>query len=836
VKVVAYEAGFDNFGSQNIAAKRAANLDPQIRDICKNFVDQWHGFGFEHLLWFNAGADSYNTQFGMWPLTEDLTNPDFPAKVNTPKNPCMDDILKAALPAITAGTPVLGAAIAGGNFRGSTNPTGTVGAAITPDFGFPGFVEYLLRADVEGTYSLVFTGTGNSGEVFRVLLNNATISSSVQLPATLGNAAALSVTLRKGLNALRLQRVGGGSWVVNSFAFTLTGDSTPDAFEFTDVTGVTMGAVITSNAPTITGITIPATVTVTGGEYSIGCTGTFTSASGTISNGQSVCVRHSAAGSAPTKTTTTLSVGGVSASFSSTTAGASTFALTITNAGGGTVTSSPAGINCGAICTVNVPGSTSVTLTATPDPGFAFVGWTGSCTDVGTTCSFAMLGPRNVTATFAANSTLTISKSGSGAGTVTSSAGGINCGATCSGSFAAGASVTLTAAPAPGSTFSGWGGACAGTPATQTTCTVTMDASKTAIATFSVLQSALSVTKAGNGTGTVTSSPAGIDCGATCAASYNPDVTVTLTATAASGSFFAGWSGACTGTGTCQVAMSQARTVTATFSPNTAIARLGNISTRGPVLTGNDVMIGGFIIGGSVAKKVLITARGPSLVNFGVTGAIANPKLELFSGQTKLFDNDNWETQSSAAGGATAVAEIRATGIAPSNALESALMVTLNPGAYTAIVSGVNDGTGVAIVEVFEQDKPEIPLVNISTRGQVQTVNNVMIGGFIISGDQPKTVLVTARGPSLAPFGITNPLANPKLEIFSGQTKIFENDDWETQAGGASAVSAIQATNVAPTDSKEAALLITLNPGAYTAIVSGVGAVTGVGIVEVFAR
>jgi uncharacterized repeat protein (TIGR02543 family) len=836
VKVVAYEAGFDNFGSQNIAAKRAANLDPQIRDICKNFVNQWHGFGFEHLLWFNAGADSYNTQFGMWPLVEDMTNQ------ATPKNQCMDDILAAALPAITVGTPVLGAPIAGGNFRGSTNPTGTVGAAITPDFGFPGFVEYLLRADVEGTYSLVFTGTGNPGEVFRVLLNNATVSSSVQLPATQGNSAALSVTLRKGLNALRLQRVGGGSWVVNSFTFTLTGDSTPDAFSFTSVTDVTTGTVATSNAVTIAGITTAASVSVAGGEYSIGCTASFTSAAGTIANGQSVCVRHTAAASASTTTTTTLTVGGVSASFSSTTKAEtpSTFALAVTNAGGGTVTSSPAGINCGATCTANITGGTLVTLTAAPNAGFAFVGWSGACTNVGTTCTVTMLGARSVTATFAANSTLTISRNGSGTGTVTSSAGGINCGTTCAGSFAAGASVALTAASASGSTFSGWGGACAGTPATQN-CTVTMDASKTVLATFSVLQNTLTVTKAGGGTGTVTSSPAGIDCGATCAAGYNPDVAVTLTATPAAGSFFDGWSGACSGNGTCQVTMSQARSATATFKLNTTIPRLGNISTRGPVLTGNDVMIGGFVIGGAVAKKVLITARGPSLASFGVAGPLADPKIEIFSGQTKIFENDNWQAQGTAEGGATAVAQIEATGLfpsglAPSDTKEAALMLTLNPGAYTAVVSGADGGTGVGIVEVFEQDKPEIPLVNISTRGQVQTGTSVMIGGFIISGDQPKTVLVTARGPSLAPFGIANPLANPKLEIFSGQTKIFENDDWETQAGGASAVSAIQATGVAPTNSKEAALLITLNPGAYTAIVSGVGGVTGVGIVEVFAR
>jgi hypothetical protein len=257
------------------------------------------------------------------------------------------------------------------------------------------------------------------------------------------------------------------------------------------------------------------------------------------------------------------------------------------------------------------------------------------------------------------------------------------------------------------------------------------------------------------------------------------------------------------------------------------LPRLRNISTRARVETGNNVMIGGFVIGGATPKRVLITARGPSLAAYGVTGAMANPFLQLFSGQTGIVANDDWQSNDPAV-----VAEILATGIAPASPLESALMVTLNPGAYTAIVSDAGGGSGVGIVEVFEMDHPEIQLVNISTRGPVQTGDNVMIGGFIIEGNAPRTVLITARGPSLAPFGIVNALPNPKLEIFSGQVKILENDDWESNANKADII----ATGVAPTDPRESALLVTLNPGAYTAIVSGVGGVTGVGIVEVFAR
>jgi hypothetical protein len=294
--------------------------------------------------------------------------------------------------------------------------------------------------------------------------------------------------------------------------------------------------------------------------------------------------------------------------------------------------------------------------------------------------------------------------------------------------------------------------------------------------------------------------------------------------------------------GTCNIAANQAGNGSFSAAPQvtqsfevvagTSIVRLANISTRGPILTGNDIMIGGFIIGGAAPKKVLIRAIGPSLAAFGVTGTIPDPKLELYSGPNKIAENDNWQSNANAT-------DISATGLAPTSPLEGALLVTLNPGAYTAAVSGVNGVTGVGIIEVFEASNPELPLLNISTRGQVQTVNNVMIGGFIIQGTGTMKVLITARGPSLAAFGITAPLLNPKIEIYSGATKLFENDDWQVQntaAGGAGAVAEIAATGIAPSDTREAALMLTLNPGAYTAVVSGVGGVTGVGIIEVFKR
>ena len=254
-------------------------------------------------------------------------------------------------------------------------------------------------------------------------------------------------------------------------------------------------------------------------------------------------------------------------------------------------------------------------------------------------------------------------------------------------------------------------------------------------------------------------------------------------------------------------------------------ARLANISTRMQVLTGANVLIGGFIIGGSQPKTVVVRARGPSLTAAGVPGALANPVLQLYSGATVLETNDNWQQAANAAA-------ITSSGFAPSDALESAIHTTLAPGAYTAIVTGAGSGTGVGIIEVFEVDLPEAPLINISTRGQVLTGADVMIGGFIIQGDAPQTVIVRARGPSLTAAGVPGALANPVLQLYTGSTLVATNDNWPSATNAA----AIQSSGFAPSDANESAILVTLAPGAYTAIVTGAGGTTGVGIIEVFAQ
>jgi List-Bact-rpt repeat protein len=243
-----------------------------------------------------------------------------------------------------------------------------------------------------------------------------------------------------------------------------------------------------------------------------------------------------------------------------------TLTVTTSGAGSGTVSSSPAGINCGPTCVASYPTGTQVTLTATPAAGSTFTGWSGGgCTGTGT-CVATMSADTTVTAGFVVQSfALTVNTSGTGTGTVTSAPTGINCGSTCSTSFSFNTQVTLTATAATGSTFTGWSGACSGTGS----CVVTMNAAKTVTANFTVPTFVLTVTKVGGGTGTVTSTPAGINCGATCSFAFNINTTVTLTATPAAGSAFTSWTGVCTGSAACIVTMSAAQTVTAMFGVST---------------------------------------------------------------------------------------------------------------------------------------------------------------------------------------------------------------------------------------------------------------------------
>ena len=269
---------------------------------------------------------------------------------------------------------------------------------------------------------------------------------------------------------------------------------------------------------------------------------------------------------------------------------------------------------------------------------------------------------------------------------------------------------------------------------------------------------------------------------------------------------------------------------------------LGNISTRSFVQTGEHVMIGGFIVQGTGPKRVIIRAIGPELTQYGIANALANPRVELHNGTGALVaSNDNWQT--TILGGIITgdqVTAIQNSGYAPTAASESAIIANLQPGNYTAIVRGVNNTTGVALVEVYDLNPGgNSNLGNISTRSFVQTGQNVMIGGFIVQGAVPKRVIIRAIGPELTQFGIPDALANPRLELHNGAgTLIATNDNWQTTVLGGiittNQVSAIQNSGHAPTAASESAIIANLQPGSYTAIVRDVSNTIGVGLVEVY--
>ena len=268
-------------------------------------------------------------------------------------------------------------------------------------------------------------------------------------------------------------------------------------------------------------------------------------------------------------------------------------------------------------------------------------------------------------------------------------------------------------------------------------------------------------------------------------------------------------------------------TPTATATPTLTPGALGNISTRLRVQGGNYVLICGMIATGTESKTVIIRAIGPSLGASGVPGALPDPTLELYQGNTLLFSNDDWRNS-------TQQAEIENSGLAPNSNAESAIIWTLSPGRnYTAIVRGKNGQTGIGVVEAYDLDPTAASkLANISTRGFVEVDDNVMIAGLIVtpSDGANLNILVRALGPTLGDSGVPGALANPTLDLVnSSGTVIRSNDNWKD-----SQRAEIEATGLAPNHDAESALMETVAPGAYTAIVRGNGRTTGVGLVEVY--
>jgi len=272
--------------------------------------------------------------------------------------------------------------------------------------------------------------------------------------------------------------------------------------------------------------------------------------------------------------------------------------------------------------------------------------------------------------------------------------------------------------------------------------------------------------------------------------------------------------------------------------------RLINLSSRAKVGPGESILIAGFVVSGADPKKVLIRAVGPALGAFGLADTLPNPAIKIYQGERLIAENDDW-SQTDAAEmarvGAFALTGSATDGRSSSEAIgkDAALITTLNPGAYTAQIADFSGtGSGVALAEIYDASlNPNADyqrLVNISSRGLVTPDDGVLIGGFVVTGNAPKTLLIRGVGPGLTSFGVARALADPALTIYQDSKAISTNDGWANNA--AITAAGIQTGAFAlPGGSKDAAVLITLKPGAYTAqIKSAKNASSGVVLIEIY--
>jgi hypothetical protein len=267
---------------------------------------------------------------------------------------------------------------------------------------------------------------------------------------------------------------------------------------------------------------------------------------------------------------------------------------------------------------------------------------------------------------------------------------------------------------------------------------------------------------------------------------------------------------------------------TATASPSAAPAQALNISTRLRVETGDRIAIGGFIITGSAPKRVAMRGIGPSLGGSGPSDVLPDPTLELRgSDGASLMQNDNWQDDPAQA------AQLIALGLAPQNSNESGMVATLEPGAYTAILAGKNQSSGLGLVEVYDADTAAASqLANISTRGFVSTADNVMIGGFILGQGSGSAVAVRGLGPSLSQSGLSDVLADPSLELHDANGALLvANDNWQ---GDPVSAAQLTAHGLGLANPLESGIFATLSPGLFTAIMAGKNGSTGIGLVEIY--
>jgi hypothetical protein len=269
-------------------------------------------------------------------------------------------------------------------------------------------------------------------------------------------------------------------------------------------------------------------------------------------------------------------------------------------------------------------------------------------------------------------------------------------------------------------------------------------------------------------------------------------------------------------------------------SASASTSRLVNLSVRATAGTGDDSLIVGFVVSGDSSKSLLIRGSGPALNSFGLTGTLADPTLALYAGSNLLAANDDWQASSDATDIQAASAQAGAFTLSDSSR-DAALLTSVGAGAYTGQVSGKDATSGTALIELYDTaPNADARLVNVSVRTVVKSDGGSPVIGFVVTGNEPKKLLIRAVGPALASFGVANTLADPQLEIYQGSTRVEQNDNWSGSTELNDAFGRTGAFPLSDSASKDAALVFTAAPGAYTAVVSGANNTSGTVLVEVY--
>jgi hypothetical protein len=265
--------------------------------------------------------------------------------------------------------------------------------------------------------------------------------------------------------------------------------------------------------------------------------------------------------------------------------------------------------------------------------------------------------------------------------------------------------------------------------------------------------------------------------------------------------------------------------------------RLNNFSVRARVGTGDAILIPGYAVSGSPSgtKRLLIRAIGPGLSPFGVSGVLAHPELTVHAGANIVATNAGWGTAANPTALATAASAVGAFALTPGSA-DSAVIVDLAPGPYTVVVRGADGSSGIALAEIYEISDDARQIVNLSARVQTGGEGGTPMAGFNVGGSVPAKVLIRVAGPALSAYGVAGTLARPELTVFSGGNMVATNAGWGTSSDPAAIAAAAAAGGAfpLPSGSADAALLLTLAPGSYTASVGGVGNASGITLLEVY--